>query len=283
MFAGVSSLANGRHPASRILGALFLICSAWSLASGAVMTLVISIFYLVHLSFVRFRDRDPRRDLPATLAFVLVILGGMGLWFHGYQKPAYHPEITMPTSLAFWRYFGALASWMFGVDSFLLRNVNWLSIGLVVATTLVICALYIKELRAHSETARAWMILAPWIGTLAAMASISLGRAGFGLEQAKHSKYAEIVLVLLPLAAAGLGRFKAGRWVLPLLWVLAFLGFIDNWNFEHRYSPIEEQRRHALSCVRQTVDGNCPMAYPSNIREHIENARALGISFTKTE
>jgi hypothetical protein len=123
-------------------------------------------------------------------------------------------------------------------------------------------------------------------GTLAMLAMITFGRAGFPLLQAKDSRYTEFS-IMLPLLSLSLitinrkGSFFGALWICGLLVV----GLFNDFNL-NVYKGIMRSHQQGGRCMRELVIhpeknpyGICPTIYPDNIREFVTTAKLLEASF----
>src|SRR6185312_13958866 len=105
-----------------------------------------------------------------------------------------------------------------------------------------------------------WRILVLTVAILAVLASVSVGRAGFGIEVAKESRYFELAMSLVPLSVLNWSFLFPERQYLRAaiivgLWIVCFLGFRDNWK-EFRYYKREAiQRNVGLRCLAAYYEG----------------------------
>jgi hypothetical protein len=262
------------------LSAFFAILSAFSFSSGVVCAFVFIVLCLA-LSF----SRPPRfrRIIPAGITALAI-----GLWFIGFHKNPGHPPLAMPWESAFWNHYLNILSLGLGYD----RNINSLpgAILLLLLTALPIWRiLTLKEL--SNEQKGNWLgIIAITCGILGSLASISMARAGFGPEQAKSSRYAEISIILLPMlwvlvqAVLGKAPDKARKIISVGIMLLLVVPFHNHFQWKKVYHREYKDKLETQECIRNYYngqgDGNCPKTFLDSISDRLDWAKELGISFS---
>ena len=261
--------------------------SIYSSASGFVACLVLICVFAV-LKLLRARTANPvaRRSDWLQLLFVTTMTGAvLGSWLVGYRKPAWHPAISLPDTWAFWDYFLNIVSFAFGID------------GLSVAMGVLCLLLVITPIGGYLLRERGRLGSAQWTSfvavavVLAVLASISIGRAGFGAAQAKTSRYAEFGMMLIPLTVLNWHFFLSGReryrsLVIAALWMFCFLTFWSNWKEFEIYQSQAKQRIAGAQCIQQYClhggEALCPTLIPIPIAARIEQAKRLQASFYRS-
>ena len=263
------------------LSVLWIALSIYSSGNGLVCGLVFALFSVV-LALTR-RAQRRRHLLQGALALVLV-----GAWFIGFHTMGRHPNMTLPWELAFWEHLLNAISLGFGfTETSALPGALWLG------AILALLGWRLGTLRRLPAAERA-----PWLGLCAlvlgvggSLAMVSLGRAGFGAEQAKASRYAEITFLLLPvfwaLLQSALARRSefTRRAVLGLAMFVLAVPFLNDFNFRDVYRAEASLRRESRDCVTEYLrgqgDGDCPWIYPGSLHKHLERGKALGAGFTE--
>jgi len=132
-----------------------------------------------------------------------------------------------------------------------------------------------------------WAILALSIALLCGLAATSLVNAGQGAAEAKHSRYAELAMLLLPLcAAAWSSLFRvhavAGRRVLASLLALVAFASLDDWNTEP-YRLQRVAREGGVACAKHYYEragrAHCPTIAGQPIAHELDRARELDLHF----
>ena len=289
MFTGLAAaLIFTAQPSCRrtLLGALAATLAALSLSGGVVAIVALMTCYSVfRVGRAWSGPKSGRwRELGDLGLFVLPTLAVIALWLSDYVKPAGHPPVTLPHEAAFWAYFVNIVSHGFGFDS------TSLTIG-AACTALVAAPLLLLILRDRGRFDPAMATLVAMVAAATAvLASITMGRAGFGqLGQAKSSRYAELAGLLLPLCAlawalvlADKPRLRAGA--LTGLWLLCLAAFVPSWNYVAHGQGEQARRLAGVACAKdyyegRKPDGNCPTIYPAPIPERLDAARSLNLSF----
>ncbi|WP_437204471.1 hypothetical protein [Planctomicrobium sp. SH664] len=205
------------------------------------------------------------------------------IWGANYQQPHNHPAAALPHQWEFWRFWASLVSLGFGYQ----RINGALDLALLVLTLAPLIIRGLQARRGRPWDVRDWSVMASILGILAALASVSAGRAPFGIAYSKASRYTEIASLLLPLVAVAWSRAlqSHSRWrTLPLAAVvgLAALGFLNDWRLVRTYKSIADQRRQGVECIRQQVQTGgpivCKEVYPGDLTERVHRAVELKVS-----
>jgi hypothetical protein len=132
------------------------------------------------------------------------------------------------------------------------------------------------------------------LAVLGVLASVSIGRAGFGIvEQAKESRYFELAMALLPLSVFNWTFLLQARRTLMMaavasLWIICLLAFWDNWREFRYYKREAVERRIGLKCLeayyKEKGGSNCPTIFPviPLPTRLLEEAKALNVSFYRS-
>jgi|GEM_PF-5019983 len=230
--------------------------------------------------------RHSKEGLIKSLILIVVVSLNIYGWSLGYQRPAIHPEFTMPWHLGFYKFWVELVSLGFGfreMDSFL----AYLCFYLVVLA--LFSSLYLA-LRNHQRDSQSGFLIASTLGLLGMLALIAVGRAGFPLWYSKLSRYSEISIFLPIFAMALLSlhpvSFRWGRfWVVILLG----LGLYDQFGFSD-YRLIQKSRNERQNCVRSWIEksevfnsSGCPNLFPFDLKDRVPTAESLEVNFTKVK
>jgi len=260
------------------LAAIFAVFSTYAFAAGM-------FFALVVLSVLVYRlIMDSKKTVANTLSRILpalVLISLMGAWFIGYHKPSAHPPLTWPHEWGFWYFFGNLISLGFGYKSSS-------AIIAMLALTIVVFILW-KNLR-EAFTFKNRFVSYAFFGALAilgALASIALSRVGFGIGQAKTSRYSELAILLVPFIGWLFWRLaqqspKYQRGFKYFIWFL-FLGFAGDYSYG-TYFRVASERRESLECIAsyyrgENKTGDCPILYPGPLGERLDRAKQLKMSW----
>jgi hypothetical protein len=270
-----------------LAGAAAAALATCSLSGGVVVSILIVGTYCAYRAFAIARDPATwRREAGDLLLFVVPALGAVALWHVGYESTSGTPALAWPTNGVFWNFYLNLVSLGFGVDTVaMLPGVACLAlVAIPLAATLAR-----PERRLES---RLWAATALAASTLGVLAAITMGRAAHPDAYAwiKASRYAELAQLLVPTTALGWtlwleARPRLRRWSLVALWLACFFAFRDNWDFRRNYEPEYVQRTRGLACLRQYYAAKtaplCPDLYPMDLKEQLDNAKRLGVSFYK--
>ncbi len=282
-------LFSARTTAGLCFGALLLCAAQFSFASGVPGTLAVTLVFIVSTvgeAATVDGTRGVKRALGRLGLPLTIVAASTVLWFQGFARPAYLPPLVLPTSRGFWICLSHLVARSFGF-----RGANDALVSEVVggATMIALARLWwVAELR-WSRALWAWLALG--MGILAMLCTVSMGRAGFGVDLPVASRYAEIAMVLIYptavisyLAVRSIVGTKAELAPLIVLVVL-FFGYRGDYDFQI-YAPIKAVREASVDCARrffagQNPSGNCPTAYPRPIADVLQQAKDLHLSFTR--
>lgn len=248
-------------------------------AIGSVMAIVFC--YIIHAAANRGGG-----NLYRTLLTLVVTGLSIAAWFVGYHKNPGHPPYQMPWTLSFLKYFAELTSLGFGFTT-VNPLISWLCLVLVL---LAICAAAYRIFRFDQDRPARLFSLVFCLGVLAMMACIALGRSGFGIDQAKSSRYA-VIPMFLPVLSIILFSFvpkwRNFGWV--SISVLLIFGISNHLNMSEYYL-IRSGRLKGKFCLKRLYlypetnpKGVCPDLYPPvDLTEHLRKAKQLNVHFTQT-
>jgi hypothetical protein len=269
-----------------IIGSGAAVLSTYSMAGGVASSLVLVVMYGLFNVF-RMRSSRESRGKARRFTQLIFVAGFLGatilLWLVNYRTLPYTPPPALPYEWKFWGHFLNLVAFGFGVDR--LASIPGAFYLFIILTPI----LAIIRINKFNLSIGQWRVFVSTLGVLAVLASVSCGRAGFGIDQAKQSRYFEFGMLLIPLSVVNWafliqGRHRLKVAVMAGLWMFCFLGFRNNWNDFQNYKLEAAQRKVGLKCLRAyyegTGDGYCPTIYPVPIPTTLlENAKALNVSF----
>jgi len=127
------------------------------------------------------------------------------------------------------------------------------------------------------------------LAVLGVLASVSSGRAGFGIGQSKESRYFELAMPLLPLCVFNWTFFLQAKKSLMAaavasFWIICLISFSNNWRQFRFYKQEAVRRQIGLKCLAAYYegkgDGNCPTIFPGPLPTRLlEGAKILNVSF----
>ena len=254
------------------------ILSVYSMAGGVISGLILLVMFGV---FTVVRVRAP--EVLKRAIFVLGFLGGAILfWLNGYSKPSYHPAFVLPNELKFWSYFLNNVALGFGIDQISNRlGVFYLLVVLLPIVGSI--SIYRRNLPVGL-----WRSITLTVAVLGVLASVSIGRAGFGIEHSKESRYFELSMPLLPLSVFNWSFLLQAKKTLMVaaattLWIICFIGFWNNWREFSFYKREAVRRQIGVKCLAAYYegrsDGNCLTIFPAPLARFLEEAKILNVSF----
>jgi hypothetical protein len=191
----------------------------------------------------------------------------------------------------FWDFWVTLISYgmgfRFGLDA-------CYPIGVLYCVLLVLpWLLFIRQVH-HGQTqwdSGSWTLLAGIVSITGALFGTTVGRAGFGFDQAQASRYTEITMMLIPLIGASwwlaLANAPTPRTgVLTAYFALSALGFGLTWDsikdYQTTYTARQQGVQHLGHCYAEGVACIVPDLYPEPIPvERLNEARAQNFSFMR--
>lgn len=266
-----------------VIGCLASILSIYSLAGGLISSLTLLLTFCLFKGVRAYSAKNSQertRDIFHSILVVVLLGGAIALWFIGYQRPSYHPSLSLPYQLAFWRHFLNIVAFGFGIDEV---STKLGGICLLIVITPIIWQVWQQRTKL---TISQWATCAVVLGILGFIASTSIGRAGFGVEQAKSSRYAEVGMPLIILSVLNWSyvlqrRQRSQTKVLLGLWVFCLIAFSNNWSFDV-YRRMAANRMAGVRCVKAYYeyggDARCPTISPGSISTNLEQAKKLNSS-----
>jgi len=269
-----------------VVGSAFAVLSICSDAAGFVssfaLLIMFALFKIIHIH----SSAESRRAARGYFQVILVV-GFLGsallLWLLDYRKPPYHPALVLPHEWKFWSHFLNLVALGFGVDG-VSNTLGAFCMLIILVPVVGVILINKRNLRVGQ-----WRTLALMLGVLGVLASIAAGRAGFGVEQAKDSRYFEVGMMLIPLSLVSWTFLLQEKKLLRAgliagLWIFCFQTFWNNWKEFRQYKRVAIQRKAGLTCLTAYYQGdgdsNCSTLYPVPIPIHLlEGAKALNVSF----
>jgi hypothetical protein len=261
--------------------------SLFSLAGGIPTGVAFLVTYTVfkfgraRITPSEFRTKEYRQLASAWSIITVCSLA----WMWNYVQPPYHPPLSFPTTLEFWRFWFNSLSLGFGVQT------HSVPIGIVcfamVMTPLIVVSRH-SFTKGNPDVSNHALLWAWALAVFAYLAAAAIGRSAWWPELAKASRYSQIAMLLIPVMVLALGTAlaKAPRayrnGILVSAWLFCFCGYYNNWDFKH-YERFRHGRLVALNCVRDYYlgigSGECPHLSRSPIPPKLEVARKLNVSF----
>lgn len=266
------------------IGVLATIVSLYSLGTGMISgPTVIFLFCVFKVDrAVSAPSRQERAHEIKQLGFVAVAaVSAIVVWFVGFLKPNNSRGLALPFAVSFWRQFLNLVAFGFGID-----RISSVLGGICLLIVVVPVVMQVIQKRGKLSTAQ-WTINVTVIAIVFTLASVAAGRAPFGIEWSKTSRYAEIGMPLIILSAVSwsclLQRRKIIRVpVLVSLWFFCLISFSNNWSF-HTYREVAATKRIGALCAQVYYanggDGLCPHLWPTSLAAPFDRARQMNLSF----
>lgn len=245
---------------------LTVLASSQGPAMAVVLVVLYAIFKLVRIT----QQQIPwRAEIGHLSVFAMMSVAGIFIWISNYgllaRKIDAGNSLIFPHSLIFWKFFLNLLSSSFGVQiDALTKNPALAQSALVglayLSLILVPLTIYIWR-NWRSMDSRSWSVIAALLGTLAALASITIGRGYWWTIGAdgKSPRYTEVGIILLPFLALQFwvllkNRQRLRKYVLIVLWIILLIPLVDHWRFEKIYSGVRSARMKGLQCVQRYYD-----------------------------
>jgi len=283
LFLSIWFLFNENQAWTKIvLGSLFSVLSIYSFSSGLVCSVVVLTGYVVFKGLRIYSTKERRDAFQAASAFFL-IAGAIGLYFVGFTRPDSLP-LTLPYQKLFWTYLLNLFSGGFGF------KIDNIAPGVIVFFFTLVPVFGVIRQSGRQMSAQKWVIIISMLAVLAALVTITMGRAGYGKGHSKASRYSEITIMLIPFSVAIWAIFlkeydRVRTYILAGFWIFCCVGLWKYFSFQTDYAKESAERRQALECVsdyyRNGGEANCPTAYPSPIAERLEFVRDVPVSFIR--
>jgi hypothetical protein len=270
-----------------LLAAVFAVFSTYAFAAGMffAFTVVVVLGYRLCQGFRTSSEGVASRESTVTtiakaLTIVAMVLA-MGAWFVGFHKNPAHPALVWPHQWEFWYFFANLISLGFGFKTSS-------AIIALIAMGIVFVVLWSSLKKAFTfEKQYVSFAFFTSVAVVGALASIALSRTGFGIGQAKTSRYAELGILFVPFIgwlwwtlAQGSARYqKSFKY---FIWFVC-LGFIGDYSYG-TYFRVASERKESLECIRKYYHGQnptalCPILYPGSIAGRLDTAKQLKLSW----
>ena len=255
-----------------------------SVASLYAMSLGLVLGTVALMSFILFRGAG---RFIRGLAFVALVLS-VFFWSRGYPSMdgGGHPAWVWPIHYRFWLHYVATFTWVFGLEGMndLGNIVGFILLGSFFwGLSKILRSCWTRRTLSTPD----WAMLTWTLGILAGMAAISMARSGFGSDQGKSSRYAEIPMMLIPslvyvihFGDAGAAKARKLYWA---LFLLCLIGFSNDFAYWSAYKKQFELRSEAVACLKRSVNHDCTEnVYPFSVSDRIPIARALGATFVRS-
>ncbi len=277
LFFMASVLTADRVDKGWPLSPLFAVAAVFTLGCGIVLAAVTACYWA--LLGVGHKTKPRIQALRILLLFVAAVF-----WLQGYQPNPGHPAPALPWTGAFWTYFLNILSLGFGF-----AQITSLIPGMLVLTVCSVGIFWGIKLVLRSTSDPAFRPLLMLFAGFGCLALIAISRAGFGVGQAKSSRYAEMSLLILPFflffIEKMLIRYRVGNTAKIAVGAVLALPALTNYSIESSYRNAFQVRNESATCVGDYYRGNnagdCP-GYIANLAEHLEQAKAIKIHFATT-
>jgi hypothetical protein len=254
-------------------------CGVFSFSSGVICAAALSGYWL----YLALRG-NKNRIKHIILASVVLI--SIGFWAMGFHQVPGHPEPTLPMSLSFWEYFGNIISLGFGFNESLSPLPGYVLFCVVLAFIMFSLNGYTSVSGDKENLRLSQAVLAA--GALGCLAVIAIGRAGFGVQQAKSSRYAEIGILLMPAVLSSLelivqrvNSINARKIIYCLVTLALLTPFFEDRMLSKIYEKSFAIRVEEKDCIRRYyVDngsGACP-GFVADLTSYLELAKRLNMS-----
>lgn len=283
IFTLIRSQANIEQRDSKLgldfmVASLLALFSLYSFAAGMFFAAICLVMMVIKLLSIK-RVSHANRAL-GLIALIMLCLG-MGLWLVGYEKPMHHPSMMMPYKWAFWTFFTNLISLGFGYKTE--------SIFIAFVAGGIVLFVLLKSWRKALQFREPFFVFAFFssLALLGSILSMTLSRAGFGLGQAKVSRYSEVGVLLMLFVGWLLWDYcrvsqNRARIYKYFIWFV-FLGFAGDYSYS-RYFAISTERSGTIDCILKYYKGEnptayCPSSYPGSLAGKLEVAKKMNLSW----
>jgi hypothetical protein len=191
--------------------------------------------------------------------------------------------LTLPNSAKFWEYLVNFLSAGLSMETSNLP-MNLFGVMIVVLPVLLFIPRLLSNLRERNDV---WIYLLSLAGIISIAGIIAVGRANFGVGQAKSSRYYEISCMLVPITVWGyaiaLEQFRPNikKSIFILFWIFCGCLFFPDWSYRRHYQPFQVMRIEGEACIRRYYAGegkaDCPHIYPLNISSALDYAKELNL------
>lgn len=237
-----------------------------------------SLFILLMVSTKKYENRDWVVDLSLTW---LITTAGIGYWLAGFSDPSAASVRLMPTAVRFWEQFLDLLSFGFGF------GISTPVPGMFILLFLMVPLVLLFSNKKTGLQRSSWQIMLSVVILLTIAAMITFGR-GAAFTTLKLSRYTVYISPLIIFGAVAWWLALKERlilpWMLAAFWVFCSGAFSNNWSYGI-YRDLRQIDLAVLECVGAyndgRGDGNCPDTHGVPVGGFFDNARKLGISFTR--
>jgi hypothetical protein len=229
------------------LAALSCLIASFSSAHGLMTWLVV----MPSLLTLTTTSNDTKPKISIILGWLALFFSSCLIYFNGYQKPSAHPSLfyfLQHLDVGLTYFFSLLGSSLFYAS-----NISAILGLLIFINFLGFLIRYLRQLRSHFSSQ-----LAPWISlglfSIAFALITTIGRSGFGIEQAYASRYTTVSILLIialiqmwRISADAVRRTRATALIgAGILAVLVTLASVNQATTAHTWST---DRKWAKSCL----------------------------------
>lgn len=269
-----------------LIGWLSATLSIYSNAAGFLVSLILiigfSLFKLARIS--RATTKSDRNREGLQLAASIVITGtALIAWLHNYKKPAYHPALTYPYQWEFWSFLVNLVASGLGIN----RVSTPAGFFCLLLILMPVCGIIWRK--RWNMSASEWAVVVSVMALLGSLCAVTMGRAGFGIGDAKNALYTEFGIPFVILSAASWflvfdNHKRLKQATLTAVWLFFLIVFWNKWGDFPVYRRLHDERMTSFRCVQDYYsgrgDGHCPTAYPADrsLAPFLEQAKRLNAS-----
>ena len=270
---------SARPLRDQALGTICMMLALYSFIDGLASSLILLIFKSAEVIIRRAQTPQESQAKKWWWMMAIIYLASLAYFFVGFNFSDH--ERMFPWELAYWEYFINLVSMGFSGAEEVSNLIGLIDVILVVTPLLY----FLKKKQFQSE--HAWVLTAIALSMFAAMGLISIGRGTEGPEFAKIYRYAEVGMLLIPVAAMSWAWILRDHpiWKKRAVWALyayIFVGFVNDWDFyvyQHLYNKIYRGAACVKEYYRSGGDGFCREVEPRPVKDRLEVAKKLNLSF----
>ena len=261
-------------------GVLCLAACSFSFSTGVVSSFVLTLASMTDVLFkLKFRNLNIRVGIVRLFILSAVMIPCFYFHIINHAVNIYHAAPVSPFYFLFWDYFFNIYSLGFGY-----AEISSLLGFICFTPILFLFFLNFKKTFADRGSIQNTLLL---LNILIFIGVIAYGRGNFPIASSHSYRYCEFSAQIAALSALLILRLPKNILkfsALLILFVAFLIGTQDAWLYRKNYKRIFDQRTENLKCINDYIhqrrfDATCPGLYPGDLKDHIEIAREMNVSF----